>query len=77
MGEVGSTSFQTPTCDVLELNNVFYSLGLKNNILSLSYMENLHCMVEFGVQEVIFKSQAWVVEKGFMLEVFIGCRKIQ
>jgi hypothetical protein len=65
MRGVGSISFlDTFIGDVLELSNVLFVLGLKKNLLSVSCMEDLHCMAEFDAQEVIFRRQTHVVEKG-------------
>jgi hypothetical protein len=47
---VGSISFQMSSGDVLELNNVLFDPGLKRNLLSISRMEDLHCMAEFDIR---------------------------
>jgi len=47
MKGVGSISLWMPSRDVLELNDVLFVLGLKKNLLSISYMTDFLCRVAF------------------------------
>jgi hypothetical protein len=42
-----------PLGDVLELNDVLYVLGLTKNLLLVSTMTDLKCVVEFDDKQVI------------------------
>jgi hypothetical protein len=44
-----------PLDDVLELNDVLFIPGLIKNLLSVSCITNLHCVVEFDAQKVIIR----------------------
>jgi len=74
---VGSISFQTPLGDVHVLNNVLFVPALKLDILLVPRIADLHCMAEFDAQEVIFRRQTHVLEKGLMLEVFTSYMQIR
>jgi hypothetical protein len=50
---MGFVSFCMPSGDVLELNDVLYVLGLTKNLLSISAMIDLKCVVEFDDKQVI------------------------
>jgi hypothetical protein len=64
MRGVGSISFQTPIGDVLELSNVLYVLGLKKNLLLVSCMEDLQCMLSLMLKRLSLEDGNQVVEKG-------------
>jgi hypothetical protein len=51
MKGLGSISFQMPSGDVLELNDVLFVPSLKKNLLSISCMEDLQCRVAFEGQQ--------------------------
>jgi hypothetical protein len=51
MKGLGSISFQMPSSDVLELNDVLFVLSLKKNLLSVSCMTNFQCRVAFEGQQ--------------------------
>jgi hypothetical protein len=53
--KMGFVSFYMPLGDVLELDDVLYVLGLTKNLLSVSAMTDLRCVVEFDDQQVIIR----------------------
>jgi hypothetical protein len=53
-----------PSGDVLELNDVLFVLGLMKNLLLVSCMIDLHCVVKFDAQKVIIRDRTHVVAKG-------------
>jgi hypothetical protein len=64
---MGSISFHMPTREVLELHEVLYVLGLTKNLLSISCLIDLKCMVEFDDQQVIIKKCSLILVE-FWLE---------
>jgi hypothetical protein len=51
--QMGSVSFCIPSCDVLELSDALYVLGLTKNILLVSTMTNLKTVVDFDDKQFI------------------------
>ena len=48
-----SVSFYMPLGDVIEVNDVLYVLGLTKNLLSISAMIDLQCVVKFDDKQVV------------------------
>jgi hypothetical protein len=74
---MGSISFCMPTGEVLELHEVLYVLGLTKNLLLVSCLTDLKCMVEFDDQQVIIKNTALILVEFWLEEcmrvAFTGC----
>jgi hypothetical protein len=64
MGGVGTISFQMPWGDSLELIDVLFVLGLKKNILLVSCMQNLHCMLSLMLRRSFYKSNSGCGKRG-------------
>ena len=47
---MGSVSFYMPSCDVLDIDDVLYVLGLMKNLISVSTMIDLRSMSELTIK---------------------------